>query len=114
MNEELSDKIAVKNFILSGEVRFTLVSRITDASHTYKVKARKDRVIYFVSHIEGSDGSSYGYLGVIFPDFGFHYSPNASRIESNASCVKALQWFMESMVRPERKVFDQLKFIPVR
>lgn len=58
-----------KTFILGGNAYFTLTSKKTGKSFTYRVKRKEDAALFFVSVLNGPDNwMNYEYLGTIFAD----------------------------------------------
>lgn len=79
-------------FPFSGKAIFTIANSNTNGRFTYKVRGMKDRDIFFVSVLTGSDNeNSYTFLGTIFP-YGYFRSKKSTISESAPSAV-AFDWF---------------------
>jgi hypothetical protein len=63
---QLTEVDAIKNFVLGGKAKFTLVSQRTGTRYTFKVAAADERSVHFVSTLYGPDNEAdYSYLGII-------------------------------------------------
>jgi hypothetical protein len=87
-------------FALAGNARFTLVSKVTEARFTYKVRVAEDNdTLHFVSVLTGPDNwSNYSYLGLIRRGVYFHGGKKA-RISADAPSAKAFDWFWRNTMR---------------
>lgn len=109
----LSTAEGVQRFVLGGNARFTLRSAKTGTRFTYKVRAHKEKQVWFVSVLTGPENENdYTYAGIIVPDgpAGEHIykSTPRSRISDEAPSIKALRWSwakIASGVMPEQLEF---------
>lgn len=82
----------IREFVLAGNARFTLVSKRTGARFTFKVRQPENKP-YFVSVMTGTDNTSdYTFLGTIFENSGYVHG-SRSRIAYDAPAAKAFEWF---------------------
>lgn len=94
---------AVAAFVTSGRALFTVVGR--EARYTFKVQApKRDRTtgervapeaatVRFVSVLTGQNNETdYSFLGTVFEDGTFRFSPKA-KVSPTAPSAKAAQWF---------------------
>lgn len=91
----------IKTFIFAGNARFTLVSKVTGARFTYRLRASEKGDVFFASLLTGSDNeNSYSYLGIIkadhdgWQDHAELRSTRKSRISPQAPGFRALEWFL--------------------
>lgn len=90
--KRFDDGPAAAAFILGGNARVTLVSRVSGARFTYQVRASDDGQVFFVKVLTGPDNTStYSYLGFI-RDGSYRHGGSKSRIGENAHSAKAWAW----------------------
>lgn len=85
---------AIRDFLLAGNARFTLVSKRTGIRFTYRIrKPEEARPVHFVQVLTGSDNeASYTYLGTIFD--GRRYAHGVrSKIRWEVPSARAFHWF---------------------
>jgi hypothetical protein len=81
-----------RKFALGGNARITAVSKATGARFTFRLRRPSEDKPTFVQVLTGSDNeSSYTFLGTIFADGSFRYSPK-SAIGPDAPSAKAFPW----------------------
>lgn len=104
----------IREFMLAGNARLTLVSKRTGTRFTYKIRRPKPEKPYFVSLLTASDNEAgYTFLGTIFHDdeIGFEYASyrhgQRSSIPVDSESAKAFEWFFKHL-RVER-LSDQLE-----
>jgi hypothetical protein len=84
-------------FILAGNARFTLKSKATGKRYTYKVSAAKDKDLWFVSSLYGSDNTAdYAYMGIITAQKAFRITAK-SRFAQSSPQVKAFEWAFQHL-----------------
>jgi hypothetical protein len=90
---KLEDPATVREFVLAGNARVTLVSRKTGTRFTYRVRQPGKDKPHFVQLLTGSDNTdSYEFFGTIFEGRRFQHS-RRSRISLEAPSVVAWRWF---------------------
>lgn len=104
----------VREFMLAGNARLTLVSKRTGTRFTFKVRRPDPEKPYFVSLLTSPDNETgYTFLGTIFHDnaIGFEYSSyrhgQRSSIPVDSESARAFEWFFKNL-RVER-LSDQLE-----
>lgn len=92
LEHRMEDPRLVREFILAGNARFTIVSETTGSRFTYRVNKHAERDHWFVSLLTGSDNEAdYSYMGMIK---GSRVVPTrASRTKGDAPSFKAIDWF---------------------
>jgi hypothetical protein len=81
-----------KRFLLAGRAKATIRNASTGNRFTYRVKAKKDRSVYFVSVLTGSDNTAdFSYLGFI-RDGRFVHGGAKAKIGRDAPSAKAFAW----------------------
>lgn len=103
--ENRLDSGDVYRFVMAGDARFTIVSKVTGTRFTYRIRAKDDGAIHFVSVLTGPDNdSSYKYLGWI-RNGEFVHGARRSSISPDAPSAKAFRWFWSRIDRlPEHLV----------
>lgn len=82
-----------RQFILAGNARFTLRSKLSGKRFTFKVRRPSADRPHFVSLLTGSDNEAdYTFFGTIFGDGHFKHSAKSS-IGPEAESVKVFAWF---------------------
>lgn len=77
------------DFVKAGKAIFTIKNEESGNRFTYKIKKVKDKDIYFVCVLRGSNNlKDYAYIGTIF-DKDFKLTKN-SKFDKNATSVKTL------------------------
>jgi hypothetical protein len=91
---------AVRDYVFGGNSTVTLRSVESGKHYTYKVQAKKDRTVFFVSNMYGYDeGPRFQYIGVLSDDCRhFHHSPK-SKMGDIAKCFTVFRWFIENLAR---------------
>ena len=90
---------AARQFILAGNATITLRSKATDARFTYKIRAKDDGAIHFVSLLRGADNESdFSYFGYIRRGVFFHGGHKA-RVNRDAPSAAGFEWAWKSLVR---------------
>lgn len=80
-----------RTFIKGGNALFTIKNETSGNRFTYKVKKLKDKDLWFVSVLRGSDNTAdYTYMGCLFGD-DFRMTRN-SKVGRNAPSYKAFRW----------------------
>lgn len=89
-------------FMFAGDAVFTLRSKSTGARFTYRVKAKDNGEVYFVSVLTGPEnGSDYSYLGIIPTDAPGRFIQTAgSKFSPFADCAVAFRWFWKHQDSP--------------
>lgn len=96
-SHQMTDPFAVKNFLLAGNSRFTIVSTGTGQRFTYRVRKADDKPA-FVSLLSGSDNENdYEFLGTIFNERSYRHGQK-SRVGKNALSAKAIDWFLQKLL----------------
>jgi len=95
----ISDKAAIRRFLLAGNAYFTLRSLTTGSRFTFRVSRADGEDAgrpWFVALLRGaSNESDYSYLGTIFPaGTGFRFvHGRKSKISKDAPSARAFEWF---------------------
>jgi len=83
-----------QDFILGGNAYFTLRSLATGTRYTFRVKRSKERTIYWVSTLYGTDNtSSYSYVGMI-SEGNFRLTGKSRFNEESPQCA-AFRWMWD-------------------
>ncbi len=85
----------VSAFLLAGNARFTLVSKVTGARFTFRVRESRDEgdTRYFVQVLTGPcNETNYEFLGTVFDRKRFIHG-RKSRISPSAPSARAFLWF---------------------
>lgn len=94
---KLTDWESIRKFIFAGRAWFTLRSLKTGIRYTYRVWARKDGKVHFVSLLRGpSNADDFAYMGCILEDGHFTLTTK-SRMKANAPSMVAWEWFYRAM-----------------
>lgn len=106
-NEKALPPSARAAFLFAGRAIFTLTSKRTGASYTYKIEAGRnafaDRL--FASVLTGPDNTSdYATLGMLGPDRLTVRSTRNSSIAADAPSAQALAWFLRNVTHPDVEV----------
>lgn len=85
---------AIRDFLLAGNARFTLVSKRTGCRFTYRIrKPYEARPVHFVQVLTGSDNeSNYTYLGTIFEGDRYQHGVR-SKVRWEVPSARAFHWF---------------------
>lgn len=87
----------VREFVLAGNARLTLVSKRTGTRFTFKIRQPKPDQPHFVSLLTQPDNErGYTFFGTIFEGLHFRHSPRAS-LENVAPGPAAFRWFWRSL-----------------
>lgn len=98
----------LRDFVFAGNATFTVLNTESKNRFTFKVKKHKEKEIFFVSVMTGSDNiSSYTFIGTFFPNKGYKKS-HKSRISSDAMSAKTIQWFFNKFIH-NQQAFDIVK-----
>lgn len=82
----------IKDFVTSGNSTFTVLNDETDVRYTFKVKKVKDRSMFFVSYLYGTDNESdYKYIGVIDGSNTFRLT-KGSKVAIGSIVFRAFSW----------------------
>lgn len=85
-----------KTFVLGGKATFTIKSGKTGTHLTYKIRLSKDKRVYFVSAMVGTDNEGdYQYCGIIREGV-FIVAKDPSKVP--AVKVAAIQWFLNKVL----------------
>jgi hypothetical protein len=95
----MTDTAIIKNFLLAGRARVTLVSKKTGVRYTYRIKKAKNKPVdrWYVSLLTGQDNeSAFTYMGA------FEYTLNMSlgrdvRFHNHAESVVAFRYFLHHL-----------------
>ena len=88
----------VNDFIFAGKSTVTLRNAKSGNRFTYKVKRVKDKEIFFVSLMTGSDNeASFSFIGTIFDGNTFVYS-GKSQVSKSSVGYKAFCWVFNRLV----------------
>lgn len=109
---KLTDPVAIRDFVFGGNATFTIVSKVSGARFTYRVrKCKNDETLFFVSVLNGADNeSSYAYLGTMRKAAVTSYKHGRkSKIGETATSSKSVDWFtrhvLSAMTLPESVEF---------
>jgi hypothetical protein len=95
MSHEIANPL---EFIKAGKAIFTVKNEETKNRFTYKVSKCKDKDIWFVSVLTGSDNDNdYTYIGTVFGET-FKLTKN-SKLNKDAISVRAFHWVWYNMVK---------------
>lgn len=98
----------LRDFVFAGNATFTVLNTDTKNRFTFKVKKHKEKDIFFVSVMTGSDNySSYTFIGTYFPNKGYKKSYK-SKIGSDAMSAKTIKWFFDKFIN-NQKSYDTVK-----
>jgi len=114
---KMEDPETIKQFLLAGHARVTLVSTATGDRYTYQITStppnadgRESPVSHFVAVLTGpdnTDGRSYSYVGHIFRFTDYtHAKPEKAKVPSTATSAKAWFWFWNAVVRGSKRPAD--------
>lgn len=96
---KLSKREDTINYIFGGKAIITLQSKATNNHYTFKISSNKNKDVYFVSVLNGSDNiKSYMYLGTIFNKNEFRLTKK-SPVDENATSVKGFRWFFDNLLK---------------
>jgi hypothetical protein len=93
----------IREFMLAGNARLTLVSKRTGTRFTFKIRQPDPEKPHFVSLLTQPDNESgYSFLGTIFlPKEGIERATyrhgNRSRITVDADSARAFEWFFKNL-----------------
>ena len=91
---------AAGEFALSGNATLTLQSQKTGARFTYRIRAKDDGKIYFISLLNGPDNENdFAYLGHIRPAELQYSHGRKSKISAEAPSARAFAYFWEGIRR---------------
>ena len=99
----------VRRYALAGNARFTLSSEKTGQRFTYRIRAKDDGAVFFVSLLAGPDNTSdYRYLGFIREGTYVHGRAKA-KISPDAPSARAFAWFWSHVdaLPPSCSVFHE-------
>jgi hypothetical protein len=69
---------------------------------TYKVQAKKDKTVFFVSQLRGPNNETdYRYIGVLSDDGKHFHHSHASRVTPEAQSFRVFAWFVDKLARDE-------------
>jgi len=87
---------AVEKFMFAGKARITIQNIETGNRFTYQIKKLKDKDIWFISLLTGSNNDSdYSFFGTVFSDKMSCKHSKKSRIGIDASGVQAFGWLIK-------------------
>lgn len=101
----IDDPQARRAYILGGNAKFTVVSRDTGTSYTYRVRAKRGggaggKALHFVEVLTGPDNTrDFTFLGTIFEGDRYIHSKK-SPIGASAPSAKAFQWVWDHLDSP--------------
>lgn len=104
----------LRDFIFAGNATFTVLNSDTKNRFTYKIKKHKEKEIFFVSVMTGSDNyNAYTFIGSFFPGKGYKKSPKCI-IGDDALSSKTINWFLNKFIThqnlyPTVKVYHEDK-----
>jgi hypothetical protein len=87
MKNELTANL--KQFVLGGKATFTIFNAKSNKRFTYRVKASKDRKVFFVS---GKNEKRYVYMGCIFNKKNYT-TTKKSKVNTDDLINKSFVWF---------------------
>lgn len=92
---------AARKFILGGNARVTIRSKVSGVRFSYRVRKSEDGSIFFVSVLTGSDNEGdYTYAGTLKPSERFRHGVK-SKIQAGAPSVKAFDWVWAQLLTKE-------------
>lgn len=102
MRGQFHDTITVREFLLAGNARVTLVSKLTGARFTFRVRRPTKKSPHFVALLRGPDNEAdYEFIGSLLPGFAgdelIYRHSWKSRVTENAPAVNAFSWFWRRM-----------------
>lgn len=100
-----------KDFLFGGKSTFTVVSKKTQHRITFRVKELKDKNIYFVSYLFGSDNTqSFKFIGTIFDKNGKYNASRKNGSDPNSNINKSFEWVYNTIVNQNVSNFDKIEF----
>ena len=110
---QMTDPAQIREFVLAGNARLTLVSKKTGARFTYRVRAADGDgpASHFVSVLVGPENSTdYAYLGCFKRGGEVYEHGRKSKIGVDAPSSRAWRWFLlkaffDGTVPPELEVW---------
>lgn len=96
---QMLDEKIVKEFVLAGNARITLRSKVTGTRFSYRIsECENKKALFFVSLLIGNDNeSSYQYMGVI-DDLQVFKITKKSRISEGAPSFMAFDFFWRNLL----------------
>lgn len=99
MSHLITDGLVAREFVLAGNARFTLRSKISGTRFTYRVKQPNPNTPHFVQVLNGPDNNnSFRFIGTIFSNLRFKYG-DRSGLLTTAPCLKAFGWAWDRLAR---------------
>ena len=103
-----------KKFILAGNSTFTVVSKETGKRYTFKIRAKKDGSILFVSYLFNQDnGKDYKFLGTIFKDSNptpYRYFPSKKKTDPKSVVNRTFEYVYDAIMNQKQSKFDKIEF----
>jgi len=97
------------NFTLAGNSTFTVKSKTTGKTYTFKVKKHKEDDIWFVSYLYGPNNTTdYKYMGIIKNDS--YYNTKGSKVDVNSIVNKTFIWVFNVLVNLRTDLFEKIDF----
>lgn len=117
LRHNITNAADARNFILAGNATFTIVSKKTGRSFTYRVRAPRekredsDREVRFAGLLTGPNNEAdYTFVGTIFvEDARARDSFRVGRNAPNGDGTKALEWFLANLPK-EGEVDERVEF----
>jgi Family of unknown function (DUF6011) len=88
----------ISNFVFAGKAIFTVLNTLSGNRFTFKVKKAKDKELYFISVLTGSNNDSdYQYIG--FTQNNLFIYGKKSKIGEESMSVKTFKWFFINITK---------------
>jgi hypothetical protein len=95
---KLTDTENIKKYLFAGKSTITIQSTETGKHYTYKVKKHKEKDMFFVSVLSGSNNESdYIYMATIFEGGKLRLTKKSRANESTTSYI-AFNWFYRNLL----------------
>jgi hypothetical protein len=109
----MTDPGAIREFVLAGSARFTIVSVKTGTRFTYRVRDPDgEGRVFFVSLLTGQDNeTNFSFFATIFADDGAlrHGRTGKAKVDYDAPSARAFRWFYE-VALPKPELPPELEF----
>ena len=101
---KITDTENIKKYLFAGKSTITIQSTETGKHYTYKVKKHKEKDMFFVSVLSGSNNDSdYTYMATIFEGGKLRLTKKSRANESTPSYI-AFNWFYRNLLFNEEKI----------
>ena len=98
MDNNFKNENDIYEYVTAGKAIFTVTSKATNKSFTYK--AKNNGSVIFVSVLTGpNNGRDYEFIGTLFENGSKFVHGRKSRLNSEAESVRAFSWFWSHVIQ---------------